>query len=48
MVPTEIKREKGMFFGIIEDAEGDMWLGTLEGVYRYDGNSFENFQEKLN
>lgn len=43
---TEIKAELGMFFGILEDDEGGIWLGTLEGVCRYDGTSFNYFRDK--
>ncbi len=32
----EIKTEKGMLFGISEDSYGNIWVGTLHGVYRYD------------
>lgn len=39
-----IKAEKGMLFGIIEDTEGNIWFGSLNGVYRYDGTSFSHFQ----
>jgi len=43
--PTEIKTDKGMFFGIVEDKAGAIWLGTLGGVYRYDGDSFNYFKD---
>lgn len=42
---TEIKAEKGMFFGILEDSDGNIWLGTLDGVYCYDGNTFRDFKD---
>ncbi len=45
ITPTQIKVEEGMFFGITEDREGNIWLGTLKGVYRYDCVSFEDFKE---
>lgn len=41
---TEIKTGEGMFFGILEDSDGNIWSGTLDGIYRYDGNTFENFK----
>jgi ligand-binding sensor domain-containing protein len=43
--PFEIKSEENMFFGMTEDKEGKLWLGTLRGAYRYDGNRFENFSQ---
>ncbi len=42
--PTEIKTGEGMFFGILEDSDGNIWSGTLNGVYRYDGISFDDFK----
>jgi ligand-binding sensor domain-containing protein len=42
---TEIKAEQGMFFGILEDSDGIIWFGTLNGVYRYDGNTFRDFKD---
>lgn len=32
---TQILEAEGMFFGILEDREGHIWFGTLEGVGRY-------------
>ena len=42
---TPIRTEEGMFFGIVEDANGGIWLGSLEGVGRYDGKSFNTFSQ---
>ena len=42
---TPIRTEQGMFFGIVEDAKGGIWLGSLQGVSRYDGTSFNNFSQ---
>lgn len=42
---TPIRTEQGMFFGIVEDVKGGIWLGSLEGVSRYDGKSFNNFSQ---
>ena len=42
---TEIKSEDNMFFGIHEDQEGGIWLGTLKGVGRYDGTAFNYFKK---
>jgi len=41
---TEVKSEEGLFFGILEDSDGNIWTGTLNGVYRYDGNTFDDFK----
>jgi len=41
---TELKTLDGMFFGILEDNDGNIWVGTLNGVYRYDGISFKDFK----
>ncbi|MBE6288086.1 MAG: response regulator [Mediterranea massiliensis] len=30
---------------ILQDSKGFVWLGTLNGLSRYDGNTFVNFQE---
>ena len=43
---TQIRTEEGMFFGILEDKEGGIWFGTLNGVCRYDGKSFNYFRDK--
>jgi ligand-binding sensor domain-containing protein len=43
---TPIWKQQGMFFGITEDREGGIWLGTLNGVCRYDGTSFNCFREE--
>jgi ligand-binding sensor domain-containing protein len=42
---TQVLAKKGMFFGIMEDTEGHIWLGTLNGVYRYDGETFYGFTQ---
>lgn len=42
---TEVIAQQGMLFGILEDLEGDIWFGTLNGVYRYDGNTFKDFKD---
>lgn len=41
---TEVKTGEKMFFGILEDSDGNIWSGTLNGVYRYDGNTFDDFK----
>ncbi len=42
---TEIRKEDNMFFGITEDTNGHIWFGSLKGVCRYDGESFNYFRE---
>lgn len=44
----QIKNEENMFFGITEDKKGGIWLGTLRGVYRYDGLLFKSFTDNRN
>jgi len=41
---TELITQDGMFFGILEDKDGSIWFGSLNGVYRYDGNTFNDFK----
>lgn len=41
---TELSVYEKMYFGILEDSRGHMWFGKLDGVYRYDGKSFEDFR----
>lgn len=54
IIPVEIRSGKGMYFGILEDLEGNIWVGKLDGVFRYDarlpdgvghGMSFNDFNE---
>jgi ligand-binding sensor domain-containing protein len=33
-------------YAINEDNDGNMWFGTDQGVYRYDGKSFKNYNQK--
>lgn len=44
--PIIIKDEAGMFFGINSDRNNDMWICNLEGIYRFDGMEFEDFQNE--
>ena len=43
---TKVITEQGMFFGILEDFDENIWIGNLDGVCRYDGISFEYFKKK--
>ena len=45
MSPTVILQEENMFFGINEDTKGGIWLGSLNGAYRYDGSEFDYFDK---
>lgn len=42
---TEVFSKAGMFFGILEDRNQHIWFGNLDGVYRYDGVSFDDFRK---
>lgn len=33
-------------FAITEDKSGNLWFGTDQGVYKYDGQTFRNYNEK--
>jgi ligand-binding sensor domain-containing protein len=33
-------------YAINEDKNGNMWFGTDQGVYKYDGQTFKNYQQK--
>jgi ligand-binding sensor domain-containing protein len=35
-----------MIFGILEADDGNIWFGTSNGVYRYDGNTITRFTGK--
>lgn len=35
-----------MIFGILEAYDGSIWFGTLNGVYRYDGMTLNDFKGK--
>jgi len=38
--------DSNMFFGIAEDKYGAIWVGKLDGVFRYDGKSVHNFKNE--
>ncbi len=42
---TILKPELGPLFTILESYDGSIWLGS-EGVYRYDGQTFQDFRSK--
>ncbi|MDE1176961.1 MAG: diguanylate cyclase [Edaphobacter sp.] len=33
-------------FSMVEDADGSLWMGTENGLFRYDGSSFQRFGEQ--
>ena len=39
-----IHKEENMFFGITKDKNGGIWLGTLYGARRWDGNEINYFK----
>jgi ligand-binding sensor domain-containing protein len=41
---TEIKSKPGMLLGILEDAKGNIWFGSGDGVYRYNGTTITDFK----
>ena len=43
---SQIITEDGMIFGILEDKKDNIWFGTLGGVCRYDGKTFNYFRDK--
>ncbi len=44
-IVREITNKK-LIFGILEDAKGNVWFGSFDGVHRYDGNTITNFTGK--
>lgn len=44
-VATVIKANEKMVFGILEDDKGNIWFGTMDGVYRYDGKTITDFRK---
>lgn len=37
---------KPMFFGILESNDGNIWFGSIDGVYRYDGKTITDYKDK--
>lgn len=46
-IPEEVRLFDGesMFFGISEDNKGNIWVGTLQGVFNFDGKSVRYYTE---
>ncbi len=42
-IAQSVRMEMGMLFGILEDEQGGIWFGSLNGVCRYDGKLFDCF-----
>ena len=38
--------ENNAFFGILEAFDGSIWVGSGDGVHRYDGNGWNDFKGK--
>ena len=45
-VVTEIMSAERMLCGIVEAADGSIWFGSMNGVYRYDGQTVKNLRSK--
>lgn len=43
---VEIFRSDHMFFSVVEGQEGNIWIGTIKGVFRYDGRGISYFKKK--
>lgn len=43
---TNVKLREDAFFTVFEAYDGSIWVGTGEGVYRYDGKTFTDFKSK--
>jgi len=44
-IVTPIRLEADMYFGIMEDRSGNIWWGSLKGIHRFDGTSFNDFKQ---
>ncbi|GAB4030334.1 ligand-binding sensor domain-containing protein [Spirosoma gilvum] len=47
-VPTVIRANEGMLFGILQATDGSIWFGSLNGVHRYDGTTITDFNRNEN
>ena len=45
-IESEYEGNRGMIFGILESDDGNIWLGTLNGVRLYDGNTITDFKNE--
>lgn len=46
IVPDKIKEDGGVF-GIMQAKDGNIWFGTTNGVYKYDGKDVKDFRVGL-
>jgi ligand-binding sensor domain-containing protein len=44
----ESGRSPGATFDIVEDLQGFIWFGTIDGLYRFDGYNFKIYRNNLN
>lgn len=44
---TEVFKTNGVFLGISEDSQGNIWVGGTDGVWCYDGKTVKYFTGKL-
>ena len=44
IVPEILKSNEINIFGILETNDGNIWFGTMDGVYRYDGKTITDFK----
>ncbi|MBE8713176.1 ligand-binding sensor domain-containing protein [Sphingobacterium hungaricum] len=42
-----IRENERMIFGILEATDGNIWFGTLDGVFSYNGKTFTDFKNKV-
>ena len=42
---TIIKANERMFFGILEDNDQNIWIGKLDGIYKYNHSDFQDFKQ---
>jgi len=48
LVPTIVSEEyRAMYFGITEDKDGGIWLGSLNGACRFENNTKECFEKPV-
>lgn len=45
---NDLKLSQSRILGIQQDEKGFIWLGTFNGLIRYDGNTFQNFRVEKN
>ena len=43
-IPSDYKANDQMTFGLLEANDGNIWFGSMGGVYRYDGKTIKGFK----